>query len=231
MCCGTGKSSFDVLSAWLGGAFYRSLPRANQISQPRAPSKLVGGDFYDLLDLGEGRFGFTLGGVSGKGFPAAVMMASVHTLLRRLILHEPGNPARVITELNEAIHDSSTPDRYSTLSCGTLTAARNELLYVNAEHVQPVIIRAESGKAEILNGGDLPVGLLPGVTYFQHRQPIGPGDLIACISDGITEAENPQGEFWGQLENAGDPVPGTGASCKRIAEYPDIRGRCLHFRR
>jgi phosphoserine phosphatase RsbU/P len=160
------------------------------------PARLVGGDFYDLLNLNAGRFGFTLGDVSGKGFPAAVMMASVHTLLRRLILHDPENPAGVIAELNEAIHDSSTADRYSTLFCGTLNAARDELLYVNAGHIPPMVVRAKDGKADTLDGGSLPVGLLPGTPYSQYRQKISPGDLIACISDGIAEAQDPQGELW-----------------------------------
>src|SRR5690242_3868669 len=116
------------------------------------PARIVGGDFYDLLDLSQGRFGFTLGDVSGKGFPAAVAMASIHMLLRRLILHSPENPAQVITELNEAFYESSTADRYSTLVCGTLNAARNELLYVNAGHVQPMIVRGCDGKVDCLSG-------------------------------------------------------------------------------
>jgi sigma-B regulation protein RsbU (phosphoserine phosphatase) len=160
------------------------------------PARIVGGDFFDLLDLSQGRFGFTLGDVSGKGFPAAVAMASIHMLLRRLILHSPENPAQVITELNEAFYESSTADRYSTLVCGTLNAARNELLYVNAGHVQPMIVRGCDGRVDCLSGGDLPVGLLPGVRYSQHRQAISRGDIIAFISDGIAEAQNPQGELW-----------------------------------
>jgi sigma-B regulation protein RsbU (phosphoserine phosphatase) len=158
------------------------------------PARMVGGDFYDLLAIGEQRLGFTLGDVAGKGFPAAVMMASIQTLLRRLLLHDPENPAQVMAELNEAIHDSSTPDRYATLFCGILNAARNELLYVNAGHIQPMIVRGNDGSLVRPQGGDLPAGLLPGVHFSQHREKVFSEDIIACISDGIAEAHNQAGE-------------------------------------
>jgi sigma-B regulation protein RsbU (phosphoserine phosphatase) len=159
------------------------------------PARMVGGDFYDLLLLPGGRFGLTLGDVSGKGFPAAVMMASIHTLLRTLLLHNPSDLSPVIGELNDVIHASSSADRYSTLFCGVLNETRSELTYVNAGHIPPFIIRA-GGQIDRPSEGELPVGLLPGTSYWQHRASVAPGDLIVCISDGFVEAQNTQGELW-----------------------------------
>jgi phosphoserine phosphatase RsbU/P len=159
------------------------------------PARCVGGDFYDLLELPGGNFGLTLGDVSGKGFPAAVLMASIHTLLRSLLLHNPNDLARVLEELNDVIQRNSTAERYSTLLCGVLNESRTTLRYVNAGHIPPFIARS-AGHIERPNGADLPAGLLPGIRYQQHVVSLAPGDLIVCLSDGITEAQEPDGELW-----------------------------------
>ena len=111
------------------------------------PARLVGGDYYDLLRLNDGRFAFTLGDVSGKGIAAAVMMASIQTLLRSLLQRTVAHDARhnvsgqtladAVTELNRALYESSTADRYSTLFCGILDLERMQITYVNAGHVVP----------------------------------------------------------------------------------------------
>jgi len=159
------------------------------------PARCVGGDFYDLLDLPGGNFGLTLGDVSGKGFPAAVMMASIHTLLRSLLLHNSSDLAHVLEELNEAIERNSAAERYSTLLCGVLDASRSKLSYVNAGHIPPFIVRS-GGSIERPDGANLPAGLLAGIRYQQHEVHLSPGDLIVCLSDGITEAQDPNGELW-----------------------------------
>ena len=176
------------------------------------PAKFVGGDYYDFLQLPDDSFGFTLGDVSGKGFPAAVLMASIHTLSRALLLHHPHDLAMATTELNDALYRSSTADRYSTFFCGALNAARNELTYVNAGHIPPFIVR-RSGIIERPAEGDLPVGLMPGVQFRQHIIRVAPGDQIVCVSDGIVEAQTTEDELWGEdrleailLENLNAPA-------------------------
>lgn len=176
------------------------------------PAKFVGGDYYDFLKLPDDNFGFTLGDVSGKGFPAAVLMASIHTLSRALLLHYPHQLALATTELNDALYRSSSADRYSTFFCGVLNSARNQLTYVNAGHIPPFIVR-RNGIIERPAEGDMPVGLMPGVNYRQHTIPIAPGDRIVCVSDGILEAQTADDELWGEarlesvlLENPGAPV-------------------------
>jgi sigma-B regulation protein RsbU (phosphoserine phosphatase) len=172
----------------------------------------VGGDFYDLIELSGGNFAVTLGDVSGKGFPAAVMMASIHTLLRSLLLHSHNDLSWVVEELNEAIQRSSTAERYSTLLCGLLDASRTQFKYVNAGHIPPFVVRS-AGEIERPDGAGLPAGLLPGISYLQSQVSVSPGDLIVCLSDGLTEAQDANGELWEAdaiekilQESRGDPV-------------------------
>ena len=158
-------------------------------------ARSVGGDYYDLLPLGNGAFAFTLGDVSGKGVPAAVLMASIHTLLRSLLMRNSEDLADVVSELNQAINLTSSDDRYSTLFCGVVNPQRTEMRYVNAGHVPPFILR-DDGEIETPSGGDIPVGMLKRSRYRERTIALSPKNVILCVSDGITEAQNPNFEFW-----------------------------------
>lgn len=164
------------------------------------PARFVGGDFYDFLSLPGDGFGLTLGDVSGKGFPAAVLMASIHTLLRSLMLHNSSDIAGALVELNDTIYRTSTAERYSTLFCGVLNAERSQMIYVNAGHVPPYIVRHHDGRVDRPPEGGLPVGILPSADYQQHVISLDPGDLIVCLSDGILEAQNIHGQLWDESE-------------------------------
>ena len=181
------------------------------------PAKFVGGDYYDFLQLPGESFGFTLGDVSGKGFPAAVLMASIHTLSRALLLHHPHDLALATTELNDSLYRSSSADRYSTFFCGVLNSARTELTYVNAGHIPPFIVR-KNGSIERPEEGDLPIGLMPGVQYRQHTIHIAPGDRIVCVSDGIIEAQTGDGELWDESRLESVMLKNLEASAKQLAE-------------
>jgi phosphoserine phosphatase RsbU/P len=163
------------------------------------PATFVGGDYYDFLELPDGLFSLTLGDVSGKGIPAALLMASIQTLIRSHLLRGPFPLSRIMMELNQAVYRWSSGDRYSTLFCGVLNAGRTELTFVNAGHIPPMIVRSGSVQVERPEGGGLPIGILPNVRYEEQSIPIRPGDLIFCISDGISEAVNAHDEML-QLE-------------------------------
>jgi sigma-B regulation protein RsbU (phosphoserine phosphatase) len=162
-------------------------------------ARSIGGDYYDLLPLQDGRFAFTLGDVSGKGIPAAVMMASIQTLLRSLLQHDVRSLETTLADLNRTLYISSTAERYSTLFCGVISADRSNLSYVNAGHVLPYLIHRD-GRLERLTGGGLPVGLLPEASYDQFTAPLQPGDTLVVVSDGIVEARNLDSEFWAEEE-------------------------------
>ena len=159
------------------------------------PARSVGGDYYDFLPLRSGDFAFTLGDVSGKGIASAVMMASIQTLLRSMLERESAHLPELIGDLNRALYASSTPERYSTLFCGLVSADRRRLTYLNAGQVPPYLLHAD-GALEQLNNSNLPVGLLPGVAYEQQTVPLREGDLLVVVSDGMMEVRNLDGEFW-----------------------------------
>jgi sigma-B regulation protein RsbU (phosphoserine phosphatase) len=158
-------------------------------------ARFVGGDYYDLLPLSNGSFAITLGDVSGKGVPAAVLMASIHTLLRSLLTRNSEDLTTVVGELNNAINLTSSDDRFSTLFCGVVNAERSELRYVNAGHIPPFIFRND-GEIESPEGGGIPVGMLEGSLYRERVVKLAPRNVVLCVSDGITEVRNRKQEFW-----------------------------------
>lgn len=166
------------------------------------PAQSIGGDYYDLLPLRDGSFAVTLGDVSGKGIPAAVMMASIQTLLRSLLQREAGNPhgmAPMMADLNETMYVSSTAERYSTLFCGMISPDRSHLTYVNAGQVQPLLLHSD-GTLERFTESGMPVGMMPGATYEHCTVALRPGDLLVVVSDGMVEACNEAGDFWDEEE-------------------------------
>ena len=163
------------------------------------PARSIGGDYYDLLPLKDGQFALTLGDVSGKGIPAAVMMASIQTLLRTLLQQDSLHLATVLTALNQTMFETSTPERYSTLFCGVVSRDRSTLGYVNAGHTLPILLRGD-GRVERLAGGGPPLALLPEMSYEQLSIRLEPGDTLIVFSDGIVEACNQAGEFWEEEE-------------------------------
>ena len=158
-------------------------------------ARSVGGDYYDLLPLRDGRFALTLGDVSGKGMPAAVMMASIQMLLRSHLQQGPDDLATMLTDINRTVYASSTAERYSTLFCGVISEDRKTLTYLNAGHIPPILLHA-NGVLERLPGDGLPVGLLPEAEYQQQVVTLLEGDLLVVVSDGIVESCCAEGVFW-----------------------------------
>jgi len=163
------------------------------------PARSIGGDYYDLLPLKDGQFALTLGDVSGKGIPAAVMMASIQTLLRTLLQQDALHLASVLTALNQTMYETSTPERYSMLFCGVVSQDRSTLTYVNAGHTLPFLLRCD-GSVERLAGGGPPLALLPEISFVQISVRLEPEDTLVVFSDGIVEPCNLAGEFWEEEE-------------------------------
>ena len=163
------------------------------------PARSIGGDYYDLLPRRDGEFALTQGDVSGKGIPAAVMMASIQMLLRNLLQRDSLDLAAVIADLNHTLYVSSTDARYSTLFCGVISADRTSMTYVNAGHVPPLLLRVD-GRMDRLSEASVPVGMLPQWGFQQYTVALEPGDTLLVVSDGIVEARNMAEEFWEETE-------------------------------
>jgi serine phosphatase RsbU (regulator of sigma subunit) len=153
-----------------------------------------------------------LADVSGKGVPAALMVATLHSAVR-LLMGRIGVESRLVERLNGHILASSAPNKFITLLLGELDAATGRFVYVNAGHNPGLVIR-DGALAERLGPGGLPVGLLPGSSYRTGCLELAPGDLLCLYSDGITESVSPADEELGEgrliellLTAAGRPLP------------------------
>ncbi len=166
------------------------------------PALGVGGDYYDFIELEDGRVGLAVGDVSGKGISAALLMASLRASLRGMTLEGSHNLARLMSNVNRLVFEASTSNRYATFFFSIFDPKTRELKYVNAGHNPPVILCAppagESPKILKLEAGGPVVGLLRNLPYEEQSVTLGPGDLVIAYTDGISEAMTGSDEEWGE---------------------------------
>jgi sigma-B regulation protein RsbU (phosphoserine phosphatase) len=155
------------------------------------PANTVGGDFYEILPLGDGRLVTAVGDVAGKGSPASLLMALLLAMMRTLT-DERLEPADLIARLNVQVCRQSPGNRFITLFYSVLDLATGELTFVNAGHTPPLLLRANGGIDRLHDGG-VALGMFDGSRFQTGRILLQPDDLLAIYSDGITEAENPKG--------------------------------------
>ena len=158
------------------------------------PCLAVGGDYYDYLTLGGGIF-VTIADVSGKGAGPALIMASVQASLRAFFRHGHTGIADAADELNDHLHSNTEDSRYMTAILARLEPATGRLDYLNAGHVHPVLVRAD-GSVERLGCGSTVLGLFPDIETEVGTSELGPGDLVALYTDGLSEAEDPAGGLF-----------------------------------
>jgi serine phosphatase RsbU (regulator of sigma subunit) len=156
------------------------------------PANTVGGDFYDVLPLRDGRVIVTLGDVAGKGSPAALLMALLLAVLRTLV-DEELEPCALAARLNAQICRHTPGSRFITLFYAVYTPGTGALTYVNAGQNPPLIRRAD-GTIERLGSTGVALGMFEGSTYEAVHTTVRPADRLVLYSDGVTEAENPNGD-------------------------------------
>ena len=153
------------------------------------PANTVGGDFYDIVPLPDGRVLLALGDVAGKGSPAALLMALLLAMMRTLI-DEGLEGADLVTRLNVQIGRHALPhSRFVTLFVAILNPATGELTYVNAGQ-NPPLLRRGNGTYERLRAGGMALGMFENASYTTGATTLDPGDVLVMYSDGITEAED-----------------------------------------
>lgn len=164
------------------------------------PALGVGGDYYDFIELPDGKFGFAIGDVSGKGIGASLMMASLQASLRGQAIHSGDDLASLMSNVNRLVYEASTTNRYATFFYAQYEAATRKLVYVNAGHNPPYLLRDGSDEPILLTEGGPVIGMLPPmlVSYSHGEVVLEPGDLIVGFTDGISEAMNPAEEEWGE---------------------------------
>ncbi len=160
------------------------------------PAQAVGGDYYDFFVLNDGRLAIALGDISGKGISASLLMASLRASLRSIAGLRQSDLATLIHHVNNLVYESSTSNRYATFFYAEYDPFTHLLIYVNAGHNPPYILR--NGQALPLEATGMVVGLLPDAEYAQATVLMHPGDVLLAFTDGISEAMTRDEEEWGE---------------------------------
>ncbi|MEN6521509.1 MAG: GAF domain-containing SpoIIE family protein phosphatase [Armatimonadota bacterium] len=155
----------------------------------------IGGDFYDVFDLADGKLAIVVGDVSGKGLRAAVHMSTAKNMLRAYA-HEDPDPCYVIERLNQAMCTYTPENLFVTIFYGVLDPVKRTLVYSNAGHDEPVLYRYSSNSVITLDVTGRAVGIIRQSGYDTRFLRLEPGDVLLIYTDGITDARN-NGHFFG----------------------------------
>ena len=213
------QSELAIASDVQNQLFPRSAPvmRTIELTGSCEPARSVSGDYYDYLCLPNGALALAIGDVAGKGISAALLMASIQSIMRTQLAQGipmaaaagNGRPANVystgsmVAQLNRQLYASTSPEKYATFFFGMYDETSRVLTYTNAGHLPPLLVCG--GKISSLEVTGTVVGLFPSLTYQEQSVRICAGDLFIGYTDGITEPENAYGEEFG-AERLADTV-------------------------
>ena len=158
------------------------------------PAREVGGDFYDFLELDDGRLGIVVGDATGHGVPAALVMASARSMLRA-VAQASNSPGDALRRVNDPLATEIPPNMFVTCFYCILDPKSGSLSYANAGHDLPYVWHG--GACEELRARGMPLGLLPGMHYEQKEIVLQKGESALLYTDGLVEAHNPQREMFG----------------------------------
>ncbi|MCY3665691.1 MAG: SpoIIE family protein phosphatase [Gemmatimonadetes bacterium] len=157
------------------------------------PARDVGGDFFDVLSLEDGRIGLVVADVSDKGVPAALFMMSSRTLLKGSAIGLD-SPGKVLSEVNQLLQEENDAAMFVTVFYATFDPETGELAYANGGHNTPLVVHADGSSTVIPPTGGVALGVVPGFPYEESSMTLQPGDRVVLYTDGVTEAENDQGD-------------------------------------
>ncbi len=167
-----------------------------QITPYYQPTREVGGDFYEFLELDDGRVSFAVGDATGKGVPAAFVMSATCALLGGVATTSGTSPGKVLARVNEAVLTRIPPNMFVTCFYAILEPENNRLTYANAGHDLPYL-RRRGGEAEELRARGMPLGIMPGMNYEEKEIELDAGESALFYNDGLVEAHDPKGEMFG----------------------------------
>jgi serine phosphatase RsbU (regulator of sigma subunit) len=159
------------------------------------PAREVGGDFYDFFELEDGRVSLVVGDATGKGMPAALVVAATCSMLRA-VAQDPGySPGEVLAQVNEVLLARIPPNMFVTCFYAILEPESGSLSYANAGHNLPCCCHEHA--AIELSARGMPLGLMPQMSYEENEAALVAGESVLFYTDGLIEAHNPQGEMFG----------------------------------
>lgn len=184
------------------------------------PGQYVGGDFFDVIPLGEDRLAVALGDVSGKGIPASVLMTAAQGYLHAA-LREHGDPGRAVTDLNRFINPRRPESKFVTLWVGVFDGKTKSLHYVDAGHGWALTQSADGAFTHLSAGDGLPVGIMEDTRYQATTLPLSPGGKSLIVSDGIIEQFGPVTDAAGNVEQHQFGMEGVHQALKSIPPGAD----------
>jgi serine phosphatase RsbU (regulator of sigma subunit) len=170
-----------------------------QLTTHWQPAYAVGGDFYDFIEFSDGKLGIAIGDATGKGVPAALVMATTCSILRAIAASlpagEPVSPGEFLFRSNELLCRQVPPGMFVTCLLAVLDPANGEIRYANAGHCLP----SQQSGANVceLRATGMPLGLLPGMPYEEKCSFLAPGDRLILVSDGLIEAHDADQQIFG----------------------------------
>ncbi len=193
------KDSLAIASEIQQGLLPRSLPDVPGYAfcAFEQSCEAVGGDYYDFIELDDGRWWLVIADVAGKGYPAALTVANLQAMLHVLAAENvPFDKA--LAYVNRALCGTLAGGRFVTLFMAKFQPVSHSLLWLNAGHVPPLLARAGGAEVERLGATSPPLGMVEDIATRPNRIELEPGDVLLACTDGVTEARNAAGEFFGE---------------------------------
>ncbi len=166
-----------------------------QLYATNIPAKSVGGDYYDFVPISDGRLAFCLGDITGKGMPAAMLMANLQATFRSQVLVND-DCSICITRTNKLLYRSTESNKFATMIYGALDPKNGLIKYTNGGHDCPIHFKKNQPPTELESTG-LILGIFEDSEYSQNTIELESGDLLLIFSDGVTEAMDPDFEMFG----------------------------------
>jgi sigma-B regulation protein RsbU (phosphoserine phosphatase) len=169
----------------------------------------VGGDYYDFVQIGEGKYGVIMSDVAGKGVPASLMMIMIRTVFKSLIQSGLSEPSKIVTLMNDTLASDISSDRFATVLFGVFNQHNRLFHYTNAGYGPLLVYKEDKKKCFLVNPpkGSVPIGVMPDVEYEEEKPiTLGSGDSLFLFTDGIHEARNISEEEYG-MKRLSDLIP------------------------
>lgn len=162
------------------------------------PSKHVGGDYFDVLDMGGGKIVMAVADVAGKGVPAGLLMSMLQASLRTQVTENGLAVANILHRINRLVFESTSPEQFATFFLCAIDAHQGMLTFSNAGHNYPIVVRRD-GACDLLQDGGLILGVLGNAKFDEGRTVLSKGDMLVCYTDGVTEARDVHDEEYGEV--------------------------------
>jgi sigma-B regulation protein RsbU (phosphoserine phosphatase) len=200
------ESELEIARGVQNQLFPKAAPATKTLSMNGScrPARMVSGDYYDYLCLPDGNIALAIGDVAGKGIAAALLMASIQSIMRTQLAAGvragngncgAGAVSKMVAELNRQLYANTSAEKYATFCFGLYDEEKKSLTYTNAGHLPPILLHG--GQPQLLEVTGTVVGAFPHIVYEERTIEMGPGDILVAYTDGIVEPENVYGEEFG----------------------------------